>query len=136
LLESIAAADKEGAPEARVWLDLLGQSFVPEFVLPNTTKSRPTKLDANTFLEISPYLRAYPNPSTGPVYLAYEVREGVDQVELHVHDATGRLMHTERLAARNGILELTSASLAPGMHIASLRFDGILVGTAKVEVLR
>lgn len=86
--------------------------------------------------KVASLLAAYPNPSTGPVYLVYEVPEGVEQVELHVHDATGRLIHAERVPSRNGILELTKASFSPGMHIASLRFDGILAGTAKLEVVR
>ena len=136
LLESIAATDKEGAPEARVWLDLLGQPFVPEFVLPNTNKSRHVKADVDTYLENSPYLRAYPNPSNGPVYMVYTVPEGVEHVQILVHDATGRLVHSEGIGAKGGIHELPRTALALGLHIATLLFDGIQVGTAKVEVVR
>jgi len=134
LLESIAAGDKEGAPEARVWLDLLGQPFVPEFVLPNTNKSRHVKADMVTYLENGPYLRAYPNPSNGPVFVVYEVPEGAEQALLEVLGADGRLILSQSIAPQNGIAELGKLPL--GLNVATLRCDGWRVGVAKLSVVR
>lgn len=133
LLESIAATDKEGAAEARVWLDLLGQPFVPEFALPNTNKSRHVKANTETYLENSPYLRAYPNPSNGPVFVVYEVPEGVEQALLEVVSADGKLILSQSIAPQNGIAELGKLPL--GLNVATLRCDGIRVGIAKVSIV-
>ncbi len=133
LLESIAATDKEGAAEARVWLDLLGQPFVPEYVLPNTNKSRHVKANTETYLENSPYLRAYPNPSNGPVFVVYEVPEGVEQALLEVVSADGKLIFSQSIAPQNGIAELGKLPL--GLNVATLRCDGIRVGIAKVSIV-
>jgi hypothetical protein len=43
---------------------------------------------------------------------------------------------TGTVTAKNGVLEIEAKALASGLHIASLYFDGIQVGTAKVEVIR
>ena len=50
--------------------------------------------------------------------------------------AKNKWILTGTVAAKNGILELEAKALASGLHIASLYFDGIQVGTAKVEVIR
>ena len=81
-------------------------------------------------------LAAYPNPSNGPVYLTYTVLEGVEQVEVWVHDAQGRVVRQQRVGNSNGILELPQRELATGSYVASLRFDGILVGTTKINMVR
>ena len=81
-------------------------------------------------------LSAYPNPASGPVYLAYTVPEGVEQAEIRLLDAGGRLLAQRRVAPQNGILELQTKELATGLHVASLYFDGIQVGSAKVNMAR
>ncbi|HQW04667.1 MAG: hypothetical protein IPH05_02635 [Flavobacteriales bacterium] len=50
--------------------------------------------------------------------------------------AKNKWILTGTVAAKNGILELEAKALASGLHIASLYFDGIQVGTAKLEVIR
>ncbi len=83
-------------------------------------------------LERSPFLQAYPNPSAGPVYVVYEIPEGVERAELQVVDATGKLILTRNMAPQNGILELTG--LGSGLCIATLRCDGIRLGVVKVNI--
>ena len=81
-------------------------------------------------------MSAYPNPSNGPVYLVYQVPEGVEQAEVVVSDAQGRLVKRERIAPKDGILEILPKELAAGVHFAALYFDGIQVGTAKLNLMR
>ena len=104
-------------------------------VLPDNAK-RAQKTPAPRSVVSGELLTAYPNPTTGPVYLVYKVPEGVEQVELRMLDALGRLVTQERVAPRNGIIEVLPSQLATGMHVAALYCDGIRVGTAKVNVLR
>ena len=79
-------------------------------------------------------MSAYPNPSNGPVYLVYTVPEGVENVELNMHDAQGRLVHSSRPQPRNGIVEVLAKDLSSVVHLVSHRYDGIQVATAKVSV--
>jgi len=83
-----------------------------------------------------PMLAAYPNPSNGPVYLTYMVVVGVEQVEVHLHDAQGHVLQVKRLAPSSGIMELAKGELPPGVSIASLLFDGIVVASAKINIVR
>lgn len=81
-------------------------------------------------------LQLWPNPSNVPVYITYTVLDGVENVELHVHDAQGRLLKRQRVGNNNGIAELQPRELSSGVHVASLYFDGIRVGSAKLNILR
>jgi len=134
-LEIIAAADGIGAPQAAAWMELLGVPFEEELLLP--TKAKRAKPQSKQRAPATrPILAAYPNPSNGPVYVSYTVPEGVEQVELHVYDAQGSLVKQQRVAASSGILEMLTNELASGVHVASLHFDGIHVGTAKLNIVR
>lgn len=133
LLAQIAANNAAGAPEALAWLDLLGETFQPEIVLPNANRRSSLQRERLT-LEESPFLRAYPNPSKGPVYLVYEVPDGAEKAEVQVVDATGKILLTRTLAPRNGILELPK--LAPGLNVATLRCDGIRIGVVKLSSVK
>ncbi len=134
MLQQIAAANNEGAPEALAWLDMLGEAFEPEIVLPNTKARRSLMRERTPVVEESPFLRAYPNPSNGPVFIVYEVPDGVDQAEVQVVDATGKLLYTRTLAPQNGILELPR--LTPGLNVATLRCDGIQIGVVKLSTVK
>ena len=56
--------------------------------------------------------------------------------ELHIHTADGRLVKQVALGNANGIIELQPKELTSGLHIATLYFDGIQVGTTKLSILR
>ena len=132
MLLTIAAEEKEGTEEALAWLDLMGVPFRPEIVLPNTSKSR--KHVNESALDTSPFLRAFPNPSNGPVYLVYEVPDGAEQADVQVVDASGKLVFTRNLAPQSGILE--PPQFSTGLHIATLRCDGIRIGAVKLSMVK
>lgn len=137
MLEGIAADPKEpGCPEAMAWLTYLGDSLAHDIELPNTTKRMRSQAEHGQTARANLMLRAYPNPSNGPVYLVYTVPEGVEQTELRMHDAAGRLVYQQRVAPQNGIAELEPDQLATGLHVAVLLCDGIRVGTVTVSRMR
>ncbi len=136
-LQGIAANDGIGAAEAQAWLELLGMPTKEKVILPSTNKALLRRTSAHSSPNAtSSILSAYPNPSNGPVYLVYDVPEGVTQVQVLVHDATGRLAFGEVVGTKGRVLELPQHALASGLHIATLLFDGIQVGTTKVEIVR
>lgn len=136
-LQEIVVVDGPGAAEAAAWLALLGHEFTEMLILPTRTKrnSNPVKEEGG-MVNGHPVLAAYPNPSNGPVYITYQVPEGVQQTEVRMHDAHGVLVFAQRIAARNGIVEVPPNNLAAGLHVVSLYYDGIHVGTAKVNMMR
>ncbi len=110
------------------WLALVGNPLEEVVLLP--TQNKRVKPQAPTHsVTTSSMLAAYPNPSNGLVYLTYTVVEGVEQAEFRIHDGQGRLVKQQRLGTANGISEVQPRELAPGMHIASLYYGNILVGT-------
>ncbi|MEZ4757879.1 MAG: T9SS type A sorting domain-containing protein [Flavobacteriales bacterium] len=79
---------------------------------------------------------AYPNPSSGPVYLTYSVVEGVENATLEVYTEQGQLVMSKTLGNSNGIAELNTQQWAPGVHVAVLYFDGLRVGSTKLNMVR
>jgi hypothetical protein len=134
-LQSIANSEAIGAAQAQAWLALLGEPIKEVVWLPNQNKRlKPQREhEAST---ARPLLGAYPNPSNGPVYFTYPVAEGVEQVELRLHDASGRLIGDHRLATKAGIMELDRRDLPTGLVIANLYWDGIRVADAKVSLVK
>lgn len=55
---------------------------------------------------------------------------------LEVYTEQGQVAMTKALGNSNGIVELNSQQLAPGMHVAVLYFDGLRVGSTKVNIVR
>ena len=134
-LQNIAASEGVGAAQASAWLALLGTPMEEVVLLPNRNKRLKPREEPNVTAHY-PMLGAYPNPSNGPVYITYTVVEGVEQVELQMHDAQGRLVKRQRVGNSNGIVELAPRELSSGVNVVSLYFDGIRVGSTKLSVVR
>jgi hypothetical protein len=79
-------------------------------------------------------LQAYPNPSTGPVYVVCNVPPSVVKASLCIMDLNGRLVHEEALAAGTGIAELRPGLASPGIYLAELRLDSIRAGQVKLAL--
>ena len=62
--------------------------------------------------------------------------EGVENAHLEVYTEQGQLVMSKILGASDGIAELNTQQLAHGMHVAVLYFDGLRVGSTKVNMVR
>ena len=133
-LEQIAGGEKAGCGQAQAWLALLGEPFVEPIVLPTLAKRRkPAKPAA----EAAPWhpLGAFPNPSKGPVSIVYEVPGSVEDAQLRVMDALGRLVHQQRVAG-SGIVQLDLQRSMQGLLVIGLYYDEHLIGTEKLHLVR
>jgi len=136
-LQELAATHEPGAARARAWLRLLGEEWPEEIILPSKREAAfQQREEEEAPATRSAVLEAYPNPSNGPVYLAYEVPEGVAQVRVVIVDAIGRVVADVPLDARKGVMELPTGYLGNGLHFAGLHLDGVRVATAKLNVMR
>lgn len=62
--------------------------------------------------------------------------EGVENATLEVYTEQGQLVMNKTLGNSNGIAELNTQQLAPGLHVAVLYFDGLRVGSTKLNIVR
>lgn len=86
-------------------------------------------------LDGRPGLTAYPNPSSGPVHLVYQIPQGVTQAEIRWANVLGRVSGSRNVAPRNGILELQADEVAPGLYLVGLYLDGVPTCHVKVDVM-
>lgn len=135
-LHAISNADGIGAAQAQAWLELLGTSTTETVILPDKNKRRKEERKAASTSAVEAVLGVYPNPSNGPVFVVYEVPYGVEIAELLVHDAQGRLIRSAKGQSSGGVLDIPENSMVSGVHVVSLYWDGILVDSAKLEVIR
>ena len=60
----------------------------------------------------------------------------MDQGQLEVRDAQGRLLRTVPLVAGTGLMEEDVRALSPGIYFVCLVVDQHLLGTAKFNIAR
>ncbi len=129
-----AEADTVGSGEAMAWLELLGYPQEFPIIFPEIRGG--TKSLTDEPARSAPrFMKAYPNPSNGPVTLAFTPPEGVDHVEITVYDLSGRMIQRSAPQAADGLVTLNYPAI-PGMYVAKLTFDGIPVEEAKVTITR
>ncbi len=81
-------------------------------------------------------LSVYPNPAKDQVWLVYQLPEGTGFAQLRVIDALGRLIDLEKVDLKNNVLELPVGNVARGALFCGLYIDGVLLSTAKVDLIR
>lgn len=136
-LEVIANTNCSGQGQAQAWLQSIGHaSFVEEIVLPREHRS--VAPEVNEIAVPEEILCAYPNPASGkaPIYLVMRLPEGIGSADVQVFDATGRLVHSGRLAQNTGIVEVPALNLPSGLYVARVLAEGIELASTKVEVVR
>ena len=65
-------------------------------------------------------LEAYPNPSSGPVYLVYRTGDTGDASALRIVDAKGALIKQIKVAGGSGILEVDVRDWNAGVYVVEL----------------
>ncbi len=122
-----------GSAQASAWLQALGGAPLEELILLPTpglknSRNERTRQRANS----AAVLHAWPNPSSGPVYVLCNVPANVGNAMLRIIDLNGRLVQEMALAAGSGITEIKSGFAAAGIYLAELRLDGIRAGQVKL----
>lgn len=79
-----------------------------------------------------------PNPHDGTTTIPYYVPGGVGRAQLTLSDATGRLVRTIELAAREvwGSVTLDMSLLSSGTYEYSLVFDGRVIATKQMQLVK
>lgn len=133
-LESFAAERSLASGAAKAWLTQLGRPLVEDIVLPAPDRS-PDAEDRISIVSAAVGVRAYPNPSNGPVYLVVQLPEGTEAGSVRVLDPLGRLVVEKTFTGDVSIVDLDGTGLANGVYAAAAYADGIAIGTTKFEVV-
>lgn len=75
----------------------------------------------------------YPNPSSGPTTLVYDLSRRVKAAGYAIRDLTGRTVAQQSLPAAQGLFQTELPTLAPGAYVVTLTVDGA-AETAKLIV--
>jgi len=125
-----------GSALAYGWREALGVELPEEIILfpEETPKMDMAEAQSTPEWPSSIQLEVFPNPSSGPVFLAYQVSEGTDQGDLRVVDLSGRELLKQVLCVGPGALMLQTDAWAPGVYLAELRIADVMVASAKITV--
>lgn len=124
-----------GSAQASAWLQALGQAPLDEVILLPMEQKRGTSARRERRRpDHQADLHAWPNPSSGPVYVLCNVPASVEHASLRILDLNGRLVRELDLIAGMGIAELQPDFAAPGIYVAVLRLDGIRTGQVKLAL--
>lgn len=133
-LQTIAQSLGAGAAEARAWLNVHGELYDEPVILPELSKrARPHAPHRSTFTWTP--LSVFPNPSEGQLNIAFEVPLEVQRAEVRVMDALGQLIFSDELSG-TGVVRMDVPVHATGLRIVALYFDGHLIGTEKVQMMK
>jgi hypothetical protein len=116
------------------WLEILGHPQEYPILFPEIRGETKNLVNDQT-PHTKHWLKAYPNPSNGPINLDFTVPEGVTKVEITMYDATGRVMQRATPGSNQGTVTLAQPG-APGFYLATLSFDGIKVEEVKISLTR
>jgi hypothetical protein len=132
------AAQREtiGSALAYGWREALGEELPEEIIIyPGASPKRAVaRQHAAVAWPNDLQLEAFPNPSVGPVYITYEVPEGIGAAELRIMDVTGRELWIERLPDGPGIRMVQTDQWSAGLYVAELRVDGKGFASTKLTV--
>ncbi|MBL0127033.1 MAG: T9SS type A sorting domain-containing protein [Flavobacteriales bacterium] len=130
--------DVVGSAAANAWLHALGGDLPEEIII--LPDDGPKRLETHTTRTVEwptdLSMDVFPNPSSGPAMVAYEVPEGMEQTELHVLDVYGRVLLRQRLGQGPGLVELSTGGLASGVYLVDLRLNGQSLAQTKLIVQR
>jgi hypothetical protein len=130
-----------GSAAAQAWLSALNNSRSEEVILlPTSMKARNALVleEGGTFETptVTPILQAYPNPSSGPVYLVLDLPTEAKHITLMYLDALGRMVYTTNVKSGTSIEEVQTAGWPNGMYNAVLHWDNAMQQTVRFSLQR
>lgn len=133
-LQAIAQGLGSGTAEALAWLSVLGEPYDEPVILPDLSKRARPHAPHRSMFTWTP-LSVFPNPSDGEINIAYAVPSEVQRAEVCVMDALGQLIFSDELSG-TGVVRMDVPVYATGLNIVALYFDGHLIGTEKVQMIK
>ncbi len=133
-LKAVGLGYSKGWAAANSWLFLVGENFDEPVILPDLSKRAKPHSPRRSAFSWTP-LSVFPNPSDGQLNIAFEVPSEVQRAEVRVMDALGQFVFADEMSG-TGVMRLDVPVHATGLRIVALYFDGHLIGTEKVQMMK
>ncbi len=138
-LQTLADNDGPGMFAAQGWLRLFDPEAYPErILLPMENRSMSVQAPEDDPIAVAGPLAVYPNPAKDQdiVYVVAKLPEGMESGTVQVFDPLGREVATQRINTATAIVEVKTGALAPGLYVAVLNSEDLLIGSFKFELAR
>ncbi|QQR87875.1 MAG: T9SS type A sorting domain-containing protein [Flavobacteriales bacterium] len=126
-LQTYAGASDLGAGLAKGWLAALGEPFEANIILPTESRAPEQPSSADEAVAPLSMLGVYPNPTRGEAFITYNLPEGVEDAEVVVTDAIGRLVWSRTTGRSSGVMDLPRAAIVPGLYNVVLYAGGVRI---------
>jgi hypothetical protein len=80
------------------------------------------------------FLRISPNPANDLIHIGYPA-EADGLATLEIHDVLGRVQHRQALTSL-GLIELDLSKWSAGLYLISLRAEGLIIDSQKMNIKR
>jgi len=110
-----------------------GEEYDTELYFPLAPRNLMSKKPRS---EIPLFMKIHPNPTRDLVYVTFRMPAGDIRAELEITDNSGKTVHKEDVSQNKGLVELALRQIGSGTYICTLRFDGQVVDSQKLSVLK
>jgi hypothetical protein len=109
--------------------------YNPDVTLTEPLKSeRFYRRDVSVQEDTNPYLKLYPNPSSGTLTIEYLVDEGAKYARIVFTDMQGVSQKSESLSLSDGVKHISVNDLKSGVYMVSLFFDNKRVAVQRLTI--
>jgi len=80
------------------------------------------------------FLKVFPNPAETELNLAYNTEKNFNQMEIQLLDINGRLVYSELLNKKDGLIKMDVSEYATGIYVCNLVADGRVIARDKAII--
>lgn len=80
------------------------------------------------------FIKVFPNPATETLKLAFNTEKNYNSSEIQIADLSGRVVYTENVDTKDGLIAINIDALPAGVYICNLVADGVTIARDKVVV--
>lgn len=78
------------------------------------------------------FLKVFPNPATDVLKLAFNTEKAYQNSEIQISDLNGRIVYTESVETKDGLIAINIDILPKGVYICNLVGDGVTIARDKI----
>jgi len=80
------------------------------------------------------FVKVFPNPATDVLKLAFNTENVYNSSEIQITDLSGRVVYTESVSTKEGLIAINIDALPAGVYICNLVADGVSIARDRVLI--
>jgi hypothetical protein len=80
------------------------------------------------------FVKVFPNPAETELNLAYNTEKNFNQMEIQLLDINGRLVYSEKLNTKDGLIKMDVSEFTAGVYVCNLIADGRVLARDKAII--